>query len=229
MNLSPVWMLPARHRSGDNGNVTDVKGKFPNGLAAAMSEKGIGPTELARLATTSKQNVQRWAKQIRKLPIDWAEKLAPILGTSPERLVFGDGPTSSPQRTIEAPLISWVSAGGLTEPDYVESFEDAPKALQPGLDLKGRWIALKVDGDSMDRISPPDSIIFVNLRDRRKVSNACYVIKDADGNATYKRFRTGPARWEPVSMAADKHPTLFEETDGEPKIIGRVRRTVLDL
>ncbi|MGT2468453.1 hypothetical protein ACVOMV_32380 [Mesorhizobium atlanticum] len=35
----------------------------------------------------------------------------------------------------------------------------------PTADLEeGEWIALRVDGPSMNKISPPDSIIFVNLR-----------------------------------------------------------------
>ena len=41
----------------------------------------------------------------------------------------------------------------------------------------------------MNKISPPDSIIFVNLRDKRLVTNGCYVISDETGRATYKRWR----------------------------------------
>jgi hypothetical protein len=49
----------------------------------------------------------------------------------------------------------------------------------PATDLEeGEWIALRVDGPSMNKISPPDSIIFVNLRDKRLVTNGCYVISD---------------------------------------------------
>jgi hypothetical protein len=65
-----------------------MKGKFPNGLKSAMLRMALGPTELARLADTSKQNIQRWADGERKLPIEWAERLAPILKVTPESLFF---------------------------------------------------------------------------------------------------------------------------------------------
>lgn len=94
------------------------------------------------------------------------------------------------------------------------------------LDPKGQWIALRVDGDSMDRISPPGSLIFVNLADRRLVTNACYIITNADGEATYKRFRASPPRFEPVSTNP-AHEPIFP--DGEPVVLGRVRRSIIDM
>lgn len=78
----------------------------------------------------------------------------------------------------------------------------------------------------MDRISPPDSMIIVNRRDKRLVANACYVIADGDGGATYKRYRPDPMRFEPVSTNP-AHEPMFP--DHEPTIIGRVRRTILDM
>ena len=94
------------------------------------------------------------------------------------------------------------------------------------LDPKGQWIALRVQGDSMDRISPPGSVIFVNLRDKRLVTNACYIITNGDGEATYKRFRANPPRFEPVSTNP-AHEPIFP--DGEPAVIGRVRRSFIDM
>jgi phage repressor protein C with HTH and peptisase S24 domain len=92
---------------------------------------------------------------------------------------------------------------------------------------KGDWIALRVDGSSMDRISPPESIIFVDRSDKNLVANALYVIDDGEGNATYKRYRPGPPpRFEPVSTEVEHEPIYF---DNEPHIIGRVRRSVLNM
>ena len=127
------------------------------------------------------------------------------------------------------PLISWVSAGKLQKPETsVFDTADAKRIVADGLDPAGTWIALKVQGDSMDRISPPDSIIFVNLRDRRLVANACYVIEDDEGGSSYKRYRPDPVRWEPVSVNK-KHRAYKVLGDRGPKVIGRVKRTVLDL
>ncbi|QZN99766.1 hypothetical protein [Chenggangzhangella methanolivorans] len=77
----------------------------------------------------------------------------------------------------------------------------------------------------MDRISPPESIIFVNRKDRTLVANACYVVATEDGEASYKRFRPNPDRWEPVSTF--EHPTLYADQGLSPKIVGRVKLTTL--
>ena len=81
----------------------------------------------------------------------------------------------------------------------------------------------------MDRISPPGSIIFVDIKDRRLVANACYVIRDeVEGGSSYKRYRPSPARWEAVSTSKRHKPYLIKG-DRAPTVIGRVKRTVLDL
>lgn len=128
---------------------------------------------------------------------------------------------------IQAPLISWVSAGALLLPDYIPRYDDERLVFAPDLDPDGDWIALRVDGDSMNRISPHDSIIFVNRKDKRLVPNACYVIGDGEGGATYKRYRP-PNTWEPVSTNNEHEP--FKLPIGvEPDIIGRVRKTILSM
>jgi transcriptional regulator with XRE-family HTH domain len=127
------------------------------------------------------------------------------------------------------PLVDMVSASKLTAVRAVErfDFDEAEQVRLAGLDPKGDWIALRVDGTSMDRISPPDSVILVNLKDTKLVPNACYVI-EVDGETTYKRYRPGPDRWEPVSTD-QSHETLYPPSRGGPKVVGRVRKTLLDL
>lgn len=121
-------------------------------------------------------------------------------------------------------LVSWVSAGALTgniaSDDILGTVET--ETLPPG-----DWIALKVTGDSMDLISPPDSVIFVNRRDKQLVPNGLYVIDDGEGSTTYKRYRPGPPpRFEPVSTRKGIDPIFF---DNEPTVVGRVRRSVLEM
>ncbi len=125
---------------------------------------------------------------------------------------------------VSIPILTWVSAGALAIDDAQQ--DTIGEAEAAGLDPKGHWIALRVEGDSMDRISPPGSLIFVNLNDRRLVTNACYIISNDGGEATYKRFRASPPRFEPVSTNP-AHEPIFP--DGEPAVIGRVRRTVLEM
>lgn len=199
----------------------DENGKFPNGLAEVMTEAGIGPTELARAISTNKQNITRWSLQSRKLPLDFGEKIAKYLNRLPVEVLL---PAEARVGLDRVRLISWVSAGKLTKGEHQD--EDLGSVLIGGLP-KGDWVALKVEGDSMDRISPPESIIFVNRKDKKLAPNACYVVMDEDGSATYKRYRPNPNRFEPVSTNPDIAPIYFGNE--APPILGRVRMTLMKM
>lgn len=187
---------------------------------------GLTQSELAEKALTSQPQIKRLENGERELTRTWAERLAPHLNTTPIRLLFPDGADAGDQ--VRGKLISWVSAGSLLQPDVEIDDEDVTKwVYAPDLDRNGDWIVLRVDGDSMNRISPHDSLIFVNRKDRRLVANACYVIGDGEGGATYKRFRP-PNSWEPVSTNPSHKPFVLEE-GREPDIIGRVRKTILSM
>lgn len=153
-------------------------------------------------------------KEARRILAHELHALEEFFGTAPP--ATGGG--------VDVPLVSWVAAGQLASADAVVDTEDCDRIAVPDLDPKGDWIALEVQGDSMDRISPPESIIIVNRKDRKLVPNACYVIGDGEGGATYKRFRSSPMRFEPVSTNPDHEPIFPDNT---PKIVGRVRLSIL--
>lgn len=161
---------------------------------------------------------------------DTLEKLAKVLQVSVDWLISGKGEVvfvdnvKTLPTKLRVPLISWVSAGTMAFPDVTE--ETIGTVEETGLDPQGDWIALRVVGDSMDRISPPDSIIFIDRSDKVLVPNACYVISNGDGEATYKRFRPNPMRFEPVSTNA-AHETIYPQR--EPLIVGRVKKSVIDM
>lgn len=129
------------------------------------------------------------------------------------------------ERTVvtPVPLISTISAGTMMRDDL---FDEAIETLSITKLPPGDWFALKVEGDSMDRISPPDSIILVNRKDKRLVNNACYIISDQHGNATYKRYRPNPDRFEPVSNNPNHEPIF---PDNDVPVVGRVKRTMLEM
>jgi phage repressor protein C with HTH and peptisase S24 domain len=201
--------------------------------------KAVGKTESraaldAGLSDAAIRNMRRSIASGRRDPgasSTTLAALAPVLGTNLAWLLEGTGPEEGPgATTIEVRLVSWVSAGQLAQPDSSVSAAEidyAPPVYASDLDPAGDWIALRVDGDSMNRISPQDSIIFVDRRDRRLVPNACYVIGDGNGGATYKRYRP-PSRWEPVSTNPE-HKPIDLPIGVEPDIIGRVRKTVLSM
>lgn len=178
--------------------------------------------QLAEMAGTSQPQIKRLESGERELTRSWAERLAPHLRTTAMRIMFPDV-LSPPASTQRVPLISTVSAGVMMRDDLVD---EAIRTLAITDLPAGDWFALQVEGDSMDRISPPESIILVNRKDKRLVTNACYVIADQHGNATYKRYRPNPDRFEPVSTNPSHEPIF---PDHEAPVVGRVRRTILDM
>lgn len=158
-----------------------------------------------------------------------AKRYAKAFKVSLNWLFFGTGMPEDidiePVTAIDVPLIPWISAGQLTEHDGVLDFNDFPTIS--ALDLPdGDWIALRVSGNSMNKISPPESIIFANRKDKRLVANGCYIVADETGGATYKRYR--PNEDPPFQPASydDVDPPDFE---GAVNVIARVRRSVIDM
>jgi hypothetical protein len=219
--------------------VTDILERIEGRLAAV----GLSAAEASMRVAGHKDLLRNFRRSIERgsdtgLSIPSAVDLAKILGVSVQWLLTGedsDG-SSEPATThglIYAPLISWVSAGRLDQPDHVEDLASAKLVGFPDLERSGRWIALRVDGDSMDRISPPDSIIAVDLSDRRLIPNGCYVFGDGEGGATYKRWRPADHKNRypqiaPVSTNK-RHEPIFLYNGQEPIVIGRVRRSMLEM
>jgi phage repressor protein C with HTH and peptisase S24 domain len=198
-----------------------MKGKFPNGLAEAMARRpGVSQKALAEAAGTSQQQIGKLLHGEREMTALWAEKIAPSLKTSPEKLVFPG------LRTFRAPMLSWVSAGRLAHEEGVKR-SDVRKYVYLADLPKGDWVVLQVQGDSMDRIAPDGSFICVNLADQRVINDKYYVFGTPEGEATFKRYRGGsPPRLQPFSTNPD-HETI--QMAGDMLVIGRVGRVINDL
>lgn len=215
--------------------MSEINGKFPNGLESAMKKVGIGPTELARLIHNSKQNVTRWAKQSRALPPSVADQMAPHLKTTAAELLLVDTTPKTVQplrkKIVRVPLLDTVTAGRLRSPSSQIPIEDVP--LLAFADLgRGEWFALRVDdkgdGDSMNLVSPPGSIIIVNKADR-ELRNGKFYVFSIGGETTYKMWQDDePPYLAPFSTNPIHKPILIKRKR-DFEVIGRVKRTVLDL
>lgn len=209
-------------------------------LQQARAEAGYAsPSDAARaLGDINKNTLISHENGNRPLSRQAAEKYGRLFGVDPGWLLFDGNPAGSSgfheagsaalmpsPLTVDVPIVSWISAGELGSQDSVVNLSDYPTI--PAADLEqGEWIALRVDGPSMNKISPPDSIIFVNLRDKRLVTNGCYVISDETGRATYKRYRPNDKPpFQPASYMEIPPPEL----EGAITIIGRVKRSMIDM
>lgn len=207
----------------------DILERIDKRLAAV----GLAESKAAKLAGLSDSAIRNMRRAVRDgknqgASIKTIEAIAPILNTSSAWLLEGTGSEEGifiPSSIIDVPLISWVSAGELTHQDSAIHIDEYPTI--PAINLPdGEWIALRVSGASMNKISPPDSIILVNRADKRLVTNGCYVIADEAGQATYKRYRPNDdPPFQPASYDDIPAPTL----EGAITIVGRVRRSIIDM
>ncbi len=174
--------------------------------------------------TIGQDDAERYARRFRALGAS----------TSAKQILFGEeeraeaGAPAAPGRFAMriVPMLSWVSAGELVDADSQIPVEDVP--LLAFADLgRGDFFALKVAGDSMDRISPDGSIIVVDRADRGLVPDAAYVFA-VRGEATYKLWQPNPPHLSPYSTNP-AHKPIFVKGRKDLEVIGRVRRTMLDL
>ncbi len=187
----------------------------------------VTPSEAARAIPALNQNTLiSHENGNRGISRQMAELYGQVFNVDPGWILYGESPQENPNLNISIPLVPWISAGELSEQDGIMDFSDYPMTEAVNLPA-GEWIALRVDGASMNKISPPDSIIFVNMRDKKLVPNACYVIADESGQATYKRYR--PNDDPPFQPASYDKTIKAPKLEGAISIIGRVRRTILDM
>lgn len=136
-------------------------------------------------------------------------------------------PARDHSQFTEVPLLSWVSAGRLADATVDIPAEDVP--LIPFADLgRGDFFALTVEGDSMDRVSPEGSKIVVNRADRTLIPGRCYVFSWR-GETTYKRWQDDDQPYLAPYSTNPAHRPIFPKRKRDVEVIGRVRRTLLDL
>ena len=211
----------------------DIAKAIGHRLAEARGDRW-SQTDLAAALGVSRGAVGQWETGETAPSTENLAKAAIELGRPFEWLATGRGAKFPPPPNILAPtrpmqrvpLLSWVSAGRLADAGSQIPVEDVP--LLAFADLgRGEFFALKVQGDSMDRVSPDGSIIVVNRADRALVAGKCYVFSQ-QGEMGFKVWRPEPDRFEPYSTNP-ANPTFFVRRKRDIEVIGRVRRTVLDL
>lgn len=117
----------------------------------------------------------------------------------------------------ELPIIGQVSAG-----NWREAVEQPVGSIPaPDKDIPNTAFGLRVEGDSMDLLVADGGTVIVDPTDRALFPNRYYVILNADGETTFKKFAADPARLLPCST----NPTHREILIGDGtsfSIVGRV-------
>ncbi len=154
-----------------------------------------------------------------------AEKYAKAFGVEAGWILYGE---SREEKTedVDVPLLSMVAAGNLrSQPGITETEVD--RRIKVGSLPKGDWVALEVEGDSMDRVAPEGAIIIVDRSDDRLLDGKYYVFALGGGEATFKRYRRSPQRLQPFSTNPD-HMSISADDD-DLYVFGRVRRVIHDI
>jgi SOS-response transcriptional repressor LexA len=124
------------------------------------------------------------------------------------------------------PVVSWVAAGKMTEPDSQpppESETIEISGLEPG-----DYFGTRVRGDSMNRLAPEGALIIVNRAEREPIRGRRYIFSHR-GKTTFKRFGgQDPLRLEPESLNQDHEP-IYPKAGETWEVIGRVRLVISEL
>lgn len=202
---------------------------------ARLKEAGKTHDDLARAWHKSRTVVTRILSSKAPIKAEQIEPLAATLEVPVEEVLYRAGFLNQKARdilvtmgeghqlTVEedpiqyVPLISWIEAGELA--DVADPYEPGTAEERIAMQYRrGSLIALTVRGQSMNREAPEGSTIIVDYEDRDLVSGKLYVFKTEDGEASFKRYRDNPDRFEPVST--EEHETIFP--DGDWFVVGRV-------
>ncbi|RWB29621.1 MAG: transcriptional regulator [Mesorhizobium sp.] len=141
-------------------------------------------------------------------------------------ILFGERADMEFPGLVRVPVISMVSAGNLRDQPGVTS-SDIERWIHVADVPAGDWIALGVDGDSMNRIAPDGSTILVNRADDRLIDGKYYVFSLGGGEATFKRYKREP---KPLLQPFSTNPdhVSIPATD-DLYVFGRARRVITDL
>lgn len=186
-----------------------------NRIREFRNKKGLSVQQLADLIGVAQgSTISKLETGRQPVKLDHLESIAAALGVEPYELIYF-GP-EQPEKARRLPMIGMVSAGNWSEAiqhadEYFISADGGPRSF-----------ALKVTGQSMNRVIPEGKIIVVDPDDLDLIDGKIYVIMNGDGEACMKRFRAsnGPARFEPDSTE-EGHKTIKIGQD-QYTVVGRV-------
>lgn len=189
-----------------------------NEVRTLRKAQGWSIRELAeRMSTEDKPvhftTVAKIERSDRKLTHEWAQRFAETFGV-PVETVYGEPAPAGGTVARRIAVIGMVAAGNWREAvhhadEFIPAPIDAPNAF-----------ALRVAGDSMDRLAPDGAYALVNPDEFNLRDGQYYVVMNGEGETTFKQYRADPARLEP-SSSNPNHQTL---TLGREQftVVGRV-------
>ncbi|AHE55521.1 LexA family protein [Sphingomonas sanxanigenens] len=183
---------------------------MPNRIREIRNAKGLTMRDLADKMGVHFTTLAKIERSERRLSLEWMERIASALEVTPTELI--EAPVKPQLRMV--PLIGSIPAGPLRL-----AVED-PMGMVPAVGGGPNAFALRVSGDSMDRVFGPGAIVLIDPDDIALFDGKIYAVRTGEGEATAKRFRNNPPRLEPDSANPDHKPMLL---GAEPfQVVGRI-------
>lgn len=167
-----------------------------------LKEAGVSQARIATTLGIPASAVSNLYKGTRRMKLIEANVLMELIPAQPS--------------LCEIPVIGLAGAG-----KWVEAIEQSIQIIPipGGFNTKGRF-AVEVAGDSMNLVLSEGSFAIIDPDDTRLFSGKIYLLLNAEGEATIKRYKSDPARFEPASDNPEYVP--FELGSSDFSVIGRV-------
>lgn len=203
-------------------SVIDGALRFPHGvpvvthdeilaeLLARLADKRVTGASIAKLLGIPPSRVTEIKKGGRRIQQDEMPILAEFFGMG----TVSDEPDSG--NVVWVPVIGIAAAGCWREAIEVPAYL-VPQLKRPGCN---QAFAVQVDGDSMDLILPERSYAVIDPDQKRLTDKRVYLIQNSNTETTIKRYRSDPARFEPVSSNPEHN--VIHIGEHEITVIGRV-------
>lgn len=179
-------------------------------LLARLADKRVTGVAIAQLLGIPAPRIAEIKKGTRRIQQDEMPVLAQF---------FGMGDVGAPEtggNIVWVPVIGIAAAGCWREAIEVPAYL-VPQLKRPGYN---QAFAVQVDGDSMDQILPERSYAVIDPDQKRLLDKRVYLIQNGNNETTIKRYRSDPARFEPVSSNPDHN--VIHMGEHEISVIGRV-------
>ena len=188
----------------DHRMVSQSQSMDPEEILQLLDARGMSQSELARRIELDQDKLNKALRGKRRISLKEMEAIKKVL--------FHEH--AQPIRSI--PVIGQISAGNWREAIQhpIDAVPMADNSIPP------RAFGLRVNGDSMDLLVDDGALIIVDPDDRVLFNDRYYAVLNADGEATFKQFKTDPARLVPCSS----NPAHREIVLGDEfyEVIGRI-------
>ena len=198
-----------------------------------MKARTISQSELARaLGFTSQSAVSALLAGKRRVTVDEAAAIYDLLGLSDAAQTTAPTPFSQPEPASarfrethsaqNAPDYAIVPVIGIAGAGRWREAIEMPLGHMPVLGrMAGHGVfGIEVSGDSMDQLIDDGGLILIDPGQKELSPGGVYLITNSGGEATVKRYRRDPARFEPCSNNPQHQSFLISDDDFS--VLGKV-------